>query len=358
MSKLNWKKVIGWGVAALVVIGVVGYNTWKTKQTQAIQQKPNVLVMAHITGAGAASDALKKALDGFRKQNPDLSFNWITVDTQAMPSVAVSALHQKLALQNVDLIVAFIDAIIDPMLPIADEKGIPVLGLFCEIQNNPKNFKNIQYFSTKESDIFEPMGRFLKQKASKIAVLYTADTYGDSGFKTLKKEYFDNEHKIVFSDSYALQDFNVRELVQKTLSYKPDAVAVIGYGAGYENIFRMLKQYEFDGLVVSDTVAARLDTYNRLDGALEGVYMPFAKIVDKEKFNKTNLNSYPDLIVFDAMTYVNEAFKKGIPFTRDEFQKMKKYENITTVNFLENGHSNQDVQMGVWKNGELVPVTE
>lgn len=187
--------------------------------------------------------------------------------TQAMPSVAVSALHQKLALQNVDLIVAFIDTIIDPMLPIADQKGIPVLGLFCEIQNNPKNFKNIQYFSTKESDIFEPMGRFLKQKASKIAVLYTADTYGDSGFKTLKNEYLDNEHKIVFSDSYALQDFNVRELVQKTLSYKPDAVAVIGYGAGYENIFRVLKQYEFDGLIVSDTVAARLDTYNRLDGA-------------------------------------------------------------------------------------------
>ena len=32
MSKLNWKKVIGWGVATLVVVGVVGFNAWQNEK--------------------------------------------------------------------------------------------------------------------------------------------------------------------------------------------------------------------------------------------------------------------------------------------------------------------------------------
>ena len=29
---MNWKKVIGWAVAALVVIGVVGFNAWQNNK--------------------------------------------------------------------------------------------------------------------------------------------------------------------------------------------------------------------------------------------------------------------------------------------------------------------------------------
>ena len=32
MSKINWRKVIGWGVAALVVIGVVGTNMYNQQE--------------------------------------------------------------------------------------------------------------------------------------------------------------------------------------------------------------------------------------------------------------------------------------------------------------------------------------
>ena len=356
-KKINWKSIVGWVVAIAVIFGIIGYNAYQAKQENATG-KPNVLVLAHTTGAGAASDALKKALDRFREQNPNLSFNWISVDTQAMPSVAVTALHQQLALHDIDLVIAFIDSVVDAILPITNEKNIFTLGMFTEVQNvaTKNGMENFQYFSTITSDIFTPMGRFLKQKASKIAVLYTDDAYGVGGFKVLKDEYLDGKNQIVFSDSYALQEYKLRDLVQKALYHKPDGIAVIGYGPGYENIFRLLKQYKYDGFVVADTVTARVDTYNRLDGALEGVYLPFATIYDKEKFEKTNLNSYADCIVFDALTYVDDAFRKGIPFTQDEFRKLKKYKNITTVNFHEDGRSNQDMAMGVWKNGKIVPV--
>ena len=255
-------KKIWIALLVIICIGLIGYK-YNISEKQAIsKEKPNVLVMAHLTGAGAASDALKKALDRFKEQHPNLSFNWISVDTQAMPSVAVSALHQQLALRKIDLVVAFVDTVVDAILPITDKKDIFVLGMYCETQSPEAkgNMKNFQYFSTKGSDIFEPMGRFLKQKASKIAVLYVGDAYGDGGFKVLKDEYLDDEHKIVFSDSYPLQEFKVRDLVQKALSYKPDAIGVIGYGTGYENIFRLLKQYKYEGLIVSDTVVARKDT--------------------------------------------------------------------------------------------------
>ena len=284
----------------------------------------------------------------------------ILMDTQAMPNIAVSTLRQQMALRKIDLVIAFLDNVVEAILPIAHHEGTFVMGMYCETQSltGPNDLKNVQYFSTKGSDIFAPMGRFLKKRAQNIAVLYTGDTYGDAGFKVLEKEYSDEEHKIVFSDSYPLQEFNVRDLVQKTISFKPDAIAVIGYGSGYENIFRLLKQYKYEGIVLSDSVTARLDTYNRLDGALEGVYLPFVKVINQEKYDATNLHSYPDLLSYDGLNYVNEAFKNGTPFTQDEFQKKGKYENIVITNFLENGQSSTDMQMGVWKDGKIVPLEE
>ena len=38
MAKMNWKKVIGWGVAVLVVIGVVGDNVNKPSLTPAAER--------------------------------------------------------------------------------------------------------------------------------------------------------------------------------------------------------------------------------------------------------------------------------------------------------------------------------
>ena len=44
MSKINWKKVIGWGVAALVVIGVVGTNM----HNQQTDNKNKILLLKHL----------------------------------------------------------------------------------------------------------------------------------------------------------------------------------------------------------------------------------------------------------------------------------------------------------------------
>ena len=57
------KKIL---IAFLVVFGVVliGYQYNKSSEPETVQ-KPNVLVLAHTTGAGAASAALKKIIRYF-----------------------------------------------------------------------------------------------------------------------------------------------------------------------------------------------------------------------------------------------------------------------------------------------------
>ena len=49
MSKLNWKKVIGWAVAAAVVVGVVGFNM---HQQQALQNSDKKIVYAILPLSG------------------------------------------------------------------------------------------------------------------------------------------------------------------------------------------------------------------------------------------------------------------------------------------------------------------
>ena len=62
MSKLNWKKVIGWGVAALVVIGVVGTNIYQKREQKG--DRPIVKIGALYPMSGAAAvygEAAQKA---------------------------------------------------------------------------------------------------------------------------------------------------------------------------------------------------------------------------------------------------------------------------------------------------------
>ena len=48
MSKINWKKVIGWAVAVLALIGIVGTNMYRQHQ-QTNADKRNVYAVLPLT---------------------------------------------------------------------------------------------------------------------------------------------------------------------------------------------------------------------------------------------------------------------------------------------------------------------
>ncbi|MBP5534120.1 MAG: amino acid ABC transporter substrate-binding protein [Alphaproteobacteria bacterium] len=359
MAKNKSKKFLGVIIGIVVIVTAVFYvNIRGTRNKDSEQEKPNVLVLEHKTGLGVISDYYNEITDKFRKDHPELSFNWISVNSQYDPNVAISALQQKLALKRIDLIVTTGEPVTEAVLSFMKGKKIFVLGLFCSGQENidrSNKEKYHQFFSADMDEIYEPIADFLKPKVNKIAVLYVADAFGHEAFSTLKKNYIDEDHQIVFSDMFSIGELNVRDLVQKTISFNPEAIVVSGYGAGYENIFRMLKQNQYKGLVVTDTPAGRMNLYKTTDGALEGVYFPLMK-VDQKKFKDTGVQSYQEMIIYDAFNYIHEAFKNNKEISQENFQKEEKYSNIVTTYFLPEGKSRVDTQMAIWKDGKIVPL--
>ena len=60
--KINWKKVIGWGVAALVVIGVVGNNIYQHREQKGDKPVIKIGAILPLTGVVAQGGQTYKNL--------------------------------------------------------------------------------------------------------------------------------------------------------------------------------------------------------------------------------------------------------------------------------------------------------
>ena len=84
MSKMNWKKVIGWGVAALVVIGVVGTNMYNQQNTD--NSKKNVYAVLPLTGPLSVwGKQAKETIDYYLKTHVHDKLNLIYIDSESNP---------------------------------------------------------------------------------------------------------------------------------------------------------------------------------------------------------------------------------------------------------------------------------
>ena len=72
MKKINWKSIIGWGVAALVVIGVVGTNMYQRQHTGS---KPKVYAILPLSGSVADfGQKIKSYMTMYMNNTQDVPF--------------------------------------------------------------------------------------------------------------------------------------------------------------------------------------------------------------------------------------------------------------------------------------------
>ena len=111
MSKMNWKKVIGWGVAALVVVGVVGTNMYQYQKEQK-GDKPVVKigVTLPLTGAMAQlGQQGKKAIElRLSEVEKDSKFDYKVIfeDDQLQSSKEFTNAQKLINFNNVDVMIS------------------------------------------------------------------------------------------------------------------------------------------------------------------------------------------------------------------------------------------------------------
>ena len=100
MKKLNWKGILGWGIAAFVAIGIVGYNAYQAKPNKEDDNKLVVAMSVGLTGGGAAykkgvPNAIKMgARDELRRLGlPEDSIVFDIQDNMTSPQQALTVYH-------------------------------------------------------------------------------------------------------------------------------------------------------------------------------------------------------------------------------------------------------------------------
>jgi len=110
MAKINWKKVAGWAVAALVVVGVVGTNMYNLRDQKTDKPVVKIGVTMPLTGAmGKFGQEIKKGFELRLSQIPNNSkyhYQVIFEDDQLQASKEFTNAQKLINFDNVDVIIS------------------------------------------------------------------------------------------------------------------------------------------------------------------------------------------------------------------------------------------------------------
>ena len=368
MSKLNWKSIVGWGIAALVAGFIVYTNMQEQKKSS---NENTVLVILPMTGNAAVwGQHFSKGVDYFKNQNPNANINVKIVDSQSNPMQTISALQQELAIQKPFAVIATISSIAVPASKFASEAGVPAIA--CVVSDKTLEAKNVQRIFPSAFDNIKPVADIAKKKYKRLAILYGNDESGVACKKVMENEYKAPDNEIVFMEAYDIGKTDVRNLVYKTLSKNPDAVFIAGLGLEYWEIIRLIKSSDFKGDVLSDLAFSDATQRASLEKAAEGVIYTTSrvelsdnnnpKVENLREFYKNRYNALPNytgVIMYEALSVLNEMSKKGLSPNREQLLKLGKYDGLSgTLEFLPNGDMHYPWIAVTLKDGKIVPVEE
>ncbi|MFQ6704158.1 MAG: ABC transporter substrate-binding protein, partial [Alphaproteobacteria bacterium] len=239
MSKLNWKKVIGWAVAALIVIGVVGTNMYN-QQKQANSSKKNVYAVLPLTGAFAEfGKNIQKDIEVFMRDN-NYSFNIKYIDSEAKPDKAITAIQQATLYDDNPVVLSAFSTVAVALAPFIEQKKGFLFGISTITHTNTKNFLQMGPDATV---YVAPVVNHLKKGNYKnVALFFIQDEYGLKQRNFLMEQLKGTPAEIKTEIAMSLSNADVRTEVYKIMSTNPDAILVQGLPSpGYLNIIRELK---------------------------------------------------------------------------------------------------------------------
>ena len=363
MSKINWKKVIGWGVAALVVIGVVGFNAYKE---QNLTNKKRIYAILPITGSlSFQGKEEKKTMEVWMQNHPDAPFELEILDNESNPTKSLT-LAQRVAINDTQpLFICPTGAMCHPIVPqLKSMNGFMILS--PSTQEEDGTYKEFQRISFGSADMNKPLIDYV-ESGKTVVIMNSNDMAGHTGATKTEETLTKKGAKIIEKLAFDTKELDMRIIALKAMSYKPDIIFVISPPTiGFLNVIKELKVQEFPGVVLSDPALRTPSIASQLGKDAEGVYtsiMPteriykeYPQVAKALEENGLELYNFP-INVWDIMDVMNHFIANNIPFNQDEFLKMAKWHGISSdITFTPNGNSAYEFILSVVKDGQFIPV--
>ena len=365
MSKINWKKVIGWGVAALVVIGVVGFNAWQNEKGSENTYTIHTLMPLSGPFSVYATD-YKKGL-ALAQQEIDKRYGKGKVkieleDSQGNPQTAVNIYQQKIAGHKNKGMILVYSSTAKAIEPLMDGSQISSV-IAATLPGVAKPEKHLYQITLTLKDMLASIHEYIGKKGVKTAsVIYINDDYGAEGLRQFKAGFEKLGGRIIDEIPYNVTQSDLRLQILKAFENNPEMFWVIGYGSNSYTILNQLVSLGYKGLIMTDYSYAWPGFYRQNPELAKHILTVTS--IETENFKKNYKPLGMDVIsmahLYDSALVMADAYIKFNGDTQkmgDYINNIKDYDGTLGVwTMRPTGDIYLPTQVGRWENGELVPV--
>lgn len=353
--KKNKKLLIGIGIVAL--LGIVSVGIYKNRQQDSDDNVIRIGVLSFVTGTYAQMgiDILNGATlakDVFCQSHTNSVVELVSEDGKGEAKPAVSAFNKLMLLKPNAVLVAGANQV-PVTAPIAVKSDVPMLATvipnseFLSYNHEvPLLFRNFASSAT--------MARKIAQFATErgiqsVSCIMIRATVGEESLSAFVDEYTHSGGKVVTTESFDESMTNIKGIVTKTVSGKPDAIYIVGYGSVYAMLFNEIKSVGYKGRILTNDAVSSPETleilkdkdmifYSDLDLAVRSEYNA---VIDKYKAQYGKEMSPFAIYGYDSFMILAEAaFKAKNEVIRIEnvLLRDKGFETLTgTVSFRDDG---------------------
>ena len=265
MRKLNWKSIVGWGVAALVAGFIVYSNMQEQKALQESGER-NVYAVLPLTGPLSVwGKQTKETIDYYLKKNPDAPMNLIYIDSESNPSKALTGLQSKVLDDNNPIVISAISSVSASLLPFLSRHGGFNVSMYAKDSPTYTQYQNQHRISFPvRTEIGEKTIEYANKHYKTMTILYSEDELGRLGLNEMKKAF---KGEVIADFSFSVAERDVRNTVVKALATKPDAFFVIAPASlGLRNVLKELGTSGYQGGILANQAYQVDSVYQNLEG--------------------------------------------------------------------------------------------
>ncbi|MBP5344261.1 MAG: ABC transporter substrate-binding protein [Alphaproteobacteria bacterium] len=368
MSKLNWKSIVGWGIAALVAGFIVYTNMQERKNKEDVFY---IKALVPLTGqAASVADSVREGVELAKEEIASRygnKFKVILLDSGSEPSTAISIYRQQIegAGDNQALLYT-LSPVGKAITPLLDGKTLTFALAAVEGLSNPE--KNIFQLSPKSVDVKPALIKFIKEHNIKtVSVAYPGNDYGLENLNIVRSAVSENNGNVVQEIPYSNTDFDFRIQALKLAKQNPDMIFVIGVGNTYLNVLRDINAQEYKGILMSDWSFAIPHFYTAYPELTERVYM-ISPIPPKFFEDAYDLKYHKPAwmleagVFYDSIVLTAEACMKtdcSANAMGKYVASIKNYDGaVGKYSFNPSGDITVEAKVSKIKDGKIVPVEE
>lgn len=202
-------------------------------------------------------------------------------DSKNLPHEGVTVYNKLVSTEHPPVVMVALSSVARALAPLAAQSDTAQIYIAVAIPDITDGEHTFRVYP-EASGMAGVMARYSASKLnSKIAaVFYVNDDFGRVSLDAYRKELERLGGKVVFSESYELQETDFRPQISKlkSLNPAPDVIYLSGYGPAYGVAVRQFREQNVAALITADMTMGLPNTQEQVGSAGEEVYFVDGKI--------------------------------------------------------------------------------